>query len=462
MTVVGGDDGDHLATRERGVLRALMRIATPFGAHSSRAAPSAETRPHLRRNFTLGVISGVAYNLYLATLSTQLVMTWFLSELTDSNLLISLLLPIEIGSWYFLQLVLLGYVQRRARALPMYQAMAAIRVAAMALLSLATFVLDRPTPLTVAFMSTFAISSVAAGISALPFLQVVMKTIPPRKRGMYFGWRRFAGGLLGLAGAALVRAVLAPDFALAFPDNYGLLFAAGCLITLVMVGTFSLVLEPAEQGDPGGSATTQPLGDGLRQALRDGNYRRYLGLRVALAVASYSLPFYAVYARRTLQATGDRLGTYLMGATLAGVLSNLLLGGMGDRRGNRLLVRVAAVTAVLPPAAALSLAHVGETALDPGVLFTLVFVLQGLHETAHSIGSNNYLLELGGSKERVTYVSLAHGAVGLAILGSPLGGAMVDRMGLESLFTLSLVGGLVALVLSLGLGEPRMDGQRGG
>jgi MFS family permease len=435
-----------------------MRIAIPFGAERSRAASSGGAWPHLRRNFTLGVVSGVAYNLYLATLSTQLVMTWFLSELTDSNLLISLLLPIEIGSWYFLQLLLSGTVQRRARALPIYQAMAGIRVAATALLSVAAFVLDRPVPLLIAFLSLFTVNSLAAGITGLPFLKVVVKTIPPRRRGMYFGWRRFAGGLLGLMGAALVRAVLAPDFALGFPDNYGLLFAAGCLITVVMVGTFSLVVEPEAQRETAGSVTAKPVRDTLRQALRDSNYRRYLGLRVALAVTSYSLPFYAVYARRTLKVTGDRLGTYLMGATLAGVLSNLLLGGMGDRRGNRLLVRLAALTAVLPPAAALSLAHVGETVLDPGVLFTLVFVLQGLHETAHSIGSNNYLLELGSSKARMTYVSLAHGAVGLAILGSPLGGAVVDRMGLETLFTVSLVGGLVALALSLGLREPRRDG----
>jgi MFS family permease len=119
---------------------------------------------------------------------------------------------------------------------------------------------------------------------------------------------------------------------------------------------------------------------------------------------------------------------------------------------------LAAVTAVLPPAAALSLAHVGETVLEPGVLFTLVFVLQGLHETAHGIGSNNYLLELGSPRERTAYVSFAHGAVGLAVLGSPLGGAVVDRVGLEALFAISLVSGLVGLILSLGLGEPRCDG----
>ena len=52
---------------------------------------SAGTPNHLRRNFLLGVISGVAYNVYIVVLSTELVMTWFVSELTASNLVISLL-----------------------------------------------------------------------------------------------------------------------------------------------------------------------------------------------------------------------------------------------------------------------------------------------------------------------------------------------------------------------------------
>lgn len=432
-----------------------MPIAIPFVSQRSRAADAEETKPHLRRNFSLGVVSGVAYNLYVSTLNTQLVMTWFLSELTDSNLLISLLLPIELGSWYFLQLLLSGYVQRRARGLPLYRATAGIRVAALAVLSLATFVLDRPAPLLLVFMVMFTVNSVMAGIAALPFLNVVTKTIPLKQRGMYFGWRRFAGGLLGLLGAALVRVVLAPGFSLGFPDNYALLFAAGCLITLVMVGTFSLVVEPDRPVDARGGTPARPLTDAVRRALRESNYRRYLGFRAALAVASYSLPFYAVYARRRLSVSGDRLGTYLMGSTLAGAVSNLLLGGMADRYGNRLLVRLAALTALLPPTAALVLPHLTRPPLDQSGPFTSIFVFQGLHAAAHSIGSNNYLLEMGSSNERVTYVSFAHSVVGLALLGSPLGGAIVDWTGFEPLFVISLVSALAAVILSLGLRELR-------
>lgn len=414
-----------------------------------------DSPPDVSRNFILGVISGVAYNLNAALLSTQLVMTWFVSELTESNVLISLLVPIEIGTWYLLQPFLSRYVRRRSKALPLYRAMAVIRVGALVALSLATALMGSQPSLLPVFMGLFTVYCVAAGTAALPFLSVVAKTIPPERRGRYFGWRRFAGGLLAMGGAVLVKTVLSPGFALNFPNNYAVLFAGGCVVTLVMVVSFCLVDEPSGPADADEGVVTGSFRRRLAKALQDGNYTRYLGVRVALAVASWALPFYAVYARRVLGVSGGAVGTYVMASTGASVVSNLALGWLADRHGNRLLVRLAALSAALPPAAALVISRLTGPALQHGALFTSIFVFMGLHRTAHSIGSNNYVLELGSESQRVTYVSAAHGFVGLALLGSPLGGAMVDWLGFDVLFATCLVSALAAVLLSLRLREPR-------
>jgi len=409
----------------------------------------------LPRNFWLGVVSGIAYNLYIVVLSTELVMTWFLSELTHSNLLISLLVPIELGSWYFLQLLLSGYVERRPRTLPLYRVMALVRLAALGLLVLATTTLEDEGTLLVVFLATFTTNSLAAGVAALPFLNVVAKTIPPTRRGMYFGWRRFAGGLLGLFGGALVKLVLSPDFPLTFPHNYGLLFGLGLLITAVLVGSFSLVIEPEEAADLSSKSLGQQLRRAARLPARDRNYKRYLGMRVAIVAANFALPFYAVYARRRLDAPEDMVGIYLIGMTLASVLSNLVLGRVGDRRGNRLVTRLAALTVLLPPLVALLITRLPGSGPDRSLPFTLVFVFQGLHTTANILGTGNYVLELVPSIERVLYIGLAHGVVGLALFASPLSGLVVDWLGFVPLFLFSLACGLVAVVLSIGLQEPR-------
>lgn len=87
---------------------------------------------------------------------------------------------------------------------------------------------------------------VISGAAALPFLNKVAGTVPPQRRGMYFGWRRFLGGALGLLRSGPVKLVLSPDSGLAFPGNYALLFRLGLVITTVLVGSFSLIVEPAE------------------------------------------------------------------------------------------------------------------------------------------------------------------------------------------------------------------------
>jgi MFS family permease len=413
-------------------------------------------RKHLSRNFWLGVASGVGFNLYQALVNTGLVLTWFVSELTTSNLLISLLVPIEQGGWYFPQLLLSSYLQRQPRTLPVYRLMGVVRCGAWGLLALSVFLLEDPTALLALFLALFAINGLASGVAGLPFMDVVAKTIPPTRRGAFFGWRRLIGGLLGLAAGALVKVVLSPDFGLSFPDNYALLFFLGFLSVAAVVGTFGLIVEPPEgEVDP----QHVSLGKQLRRALglpaRHRSYGRFLGLRLAVVAASFALPFYAVYARRELAAPADMVGTYLIGSTLASVLSNLIWSWVGDRRGNRSLMRLVALTALLAPAVALFIAHLPGEGPDKSLIFTLVFVSSGAHQTAAFIGGGNYLLELAPAGERAMYIGFTNTTIGVAVFASPLGGAMVDWLGFESLFLLSLAFGLVAVFFSLGLEEPR-------
>lgn len=410
---------------------------------------------HLSRNFWLGVASGVAYNFYQAVANTNLVMTWFVSELSRSNLLISLLMPIEQGGWHFPQLLLSGYLQRQPGTLPVYRIMGVVRSAVMGLLALSVFMLDDPRALLAVFFALFAINSLASGVAGLPFMDVVAKTIPPTRRGALFGWRRLIGGSLGLAGGVLVKVVLAPDFGLTFPDNYALLFFLGFICVTVAAGTFSLIVEPSGVVNSQRVSMNQQLRRAVRLPVQHRSYGRFLALRLAIVAANYALPFYAVYARRVLDAPDDMVGVYLIGSTLASVLSNLIWSRVSDQKGNRLLMRLVALTALLAPALALLVAHLPEMGPDKSLIFTLVFVLSGAHQPASFIGSSNYLLELAPAGERAMYVGFTNTTIGLAVFTSPVGGAIVDWLGFEPLFFFSLACSLVAVVLSLGLDEPR-------
>jgi MFS family permease len=221
------------------------------------------------------------------------------------------------------------------------------------------------------------------------------------------------------------------------------------------VGSFSLVKEPPEAVDPRRLGLREQLQHARQLLVRDRNYGRFLVLTVCIVLTTYSAPFYAVYARRELHAVEGMVGTYVLGLTLATVVANLALGPVGDRRGSRLLVRVAALTSMLPALTALLVKRLPGIGLDSQMVFTVVFLFQGIHTTAGILGNNNYMLELSPSIERVLYISLTNGIVGLAWFALPLGGVVVDRFGFDALFTVSLAAGLVATLLSLSLKEPR-------
>jgi MFS family permease len=413
-------------------------------------------KKHLARNFWLGVASGVGYNLFQALANTGVVLTWYVSELTSSNLLISLLMPIEQGGWFFPQLLMSGYLQRQHRSLPLYQATAALRAGAVGLMALLTFLLDDPIALLVSFFVLYTVNSVLAGVAGLPFMDVIAKTIPPTRRGSYFSWRRLLGGSLALAGGVLVKFVLSPDSGLDFPNTFALLFFFAFLATVVQVGTFSLIIEPeSEDIDTERVSLVEQLRRASKLPFQHRTYGRYLVVRLAIIAANIAMPFYAVYARWELGASEEMVGIYLIGSTLAGVLSNIFWGRVSDRRGNRLLMQFVALTAILAPALALLIGNLPAIGLDKTHVFTLVFISYGMHQTATFIGGGNYVLELAPARKRAMYIGFSNTMIGLALFLSPVGGLIVDWLGYELLFLIAVVFSAVAILVSLKLEEPR-------
>jgi len=414
---------------------------------------------HLRRNFSLGVLNGAFFNLFSALLDPSLVLSWFVSQLTTSNFLIGLIMPIQSGGWLLPQLVVSGYLQRRQRKLPFYARMAGARVAIWGLMTLAVFLIEDPAVLLVVFFTLLAAYSLTAGLAGICFVDIVAKAIPATRRGAFFGWRRFSGGFLALGGSLLVKVILDERRGLAFPDNYAILFLLSFFTLCLAMGSFILTVEPLEPV----SKERVTLGGQFRRALdlprRDTSYRRFLTMRLLLMGAEIATPFYIVYAKRALSVSVSMVGVYLTGATLAGFASNLLWGRISDRRGNKLLLVLSSSLGLLIPLTALSIGPLAN--LLPGLrefapgLFALVFVLSGGYKSGTMIGNLNFLLEIAPPDDRPLYVGFTNTVMGIALLASSVGGLIVDITGFTVLFSLALAFYAVALFLTLKLQEPR-------
>jgi len=426
--------------------------------NDSQTSTSPIPKSEVRRSFALGVFNGAAFQLAESLIDPPLVLTWFVNQLTTSNLLVGMVAPLGDAGWFLPQIFISARVQRMRYKKPSYTLAAVIRVLAWILLTVTVWFVDDPTLLLISFFSTYLLARLAGGLGGLGFFDVMAKTIPARRRGSFFAWRQFLGGILGLGGGLLVKGILNhPSFP--FPRDHALLFGLYCAVMTPALLAFIVVREP-----PGAfvkeRVTVREQFRRAGQILRENlAYRRHLGARMTLALAGIALPFYGIYARNVLGAPESMVGLYISGRIGAQLLLNLPWGRLSDRYGNRLVMRLLTLGNGITVLLALALISlVGLFNLQGAwlpYLALLLFILDGAVRPAQVLSGSNFLLELVPEDERPLYLGLSNTLMGIVTLISGLGGLLVDTLGFSGLFLVSLILCLIAYVLASSLPEPR-------
>jgi MFS family permease len=412
----------------------------------------------IRRSFVLGVINGAAFQFAERLIDPPLILTWFVSQLTSSNLLIGLVSPLGQASWLLPQIFVSNRIQRMQKKMPSYTLAAAVRTVCWLFLAAMVWLLDDPRLLLVSFFSLYATARLASGLGGLAFFDILAKTIPPRRRGSFFAWRQLLGGILGLGAGSIVTLVLRHP-ALTFPHGQALLFVLYLAAILPAMAAFILIREPP------GVAMTEAVSSGqqLRRARQiwqeNGVFRRFMAVRLAMGLASIALPFYGIYAKNVLAAPDGMVGIYITVRAGAQLFFNLPWGRLSDRRGNRLVLRFVTLGRALTALLALALVSLVSLLQLKGAplpyLVLPLFFLDGAVQPAEMLVGSNFLVELVPEVERPLYLGLGNTLVGGVVLLSGLGGLVVDVLGFAGLFILALSLCFLAHGWTSKLPEPR-------
>jgi MFS family permease len=415
---------------------------------------------HQRRNFVLGVLNGTVIKLTMVLMDTQIVLSWFLSQLGVSNLLIGLLPPVRMGSSFLLQILVSGHLQQKPYKLPFYRAMGIVRCAALFGLALAVGLIPLGSRwLVVAFFALLTLYSMCAGLTSIAFMDVVAKAVPARRRGTFFSQRSFWGGILALGGGSLVGFLLAEPDGLRFPINVALLFALAALTLMIVVALWSMVREAPSEVVKERVPWAEQFRRGGRFLRDNGAYRTYLMVQVSSILAMTAGAFYIVYAKQVLGVPARMIGVYLTARTGASIVSNLFWGRISDRAGNRRLIQITNALGLAMPLIALALGMLGGPVEGAPWLpwaYALVFVASGASLAGVGIARTNYLLDVAPAAQRPLYLGFTNTVFGLARFGSLVNGLIVDWAGFETLFIVSAGFYGLALLLSLTtMAEPR-------
>jgi MFS family permease len=382
---------------------------------------------------------GVFFQGGAAAVDSSTIIATLVHGLTGSAFAVGFASAILRYGWLFPQIFVAFLAQRRRRRMPFYKVGAFGRVACLAAVAMLLAMSGglSGTMVTVLFFVLWTLYAFVSGIVAVPYNDIVARSVPSARRSRLLAIRFFGGGLLALVVAAVAHRLLNT---LAFPTGYAALVGLGAVMLLVSSVSFVSAGEPLaplppEDGKKGFAAF---LGEGIRVFRGDRHFRLFVYAQWLGGVVMMALPFYVLQAMDAGSTVADV--AFLLGAQTAGaILSNAVWGWWGDRHGKRSLLEGIALLRVLPPLLTLFLVSAGGLwALPPWAGFAAVFMLLGALINGGTIAMLGYLMEISPDDRRPAYSGYFNAIVAPAALFPIAAAAIAETVSLSGVFVVSL------------------------
>lgn len=393
-----------------------------------------------RRDERLGVVNGALYQGGEGFIDSNTVIPVFLSTLTSSNAAIGFATSMGDLGWLLPQFLVAPSMARQKHQLWLYRRAATARAIGLGTLALLIpFLVDRhPGWLLAAFFLGYGAYCFGGGVGSVPFMEVVGKTIPPRRLGAFWSQRLFWGGSVAAVVALLVREIMRgtnPGL------RYGVLFGSAAVLVSIGYALFLRIDEPAGTHDTEPYTPLELLAHGWQLLRDDAPFRQIFLGRTLLSVWFAASPFVVLFAVETLRGGARAAGTFLFARVTGFVLSTLLWQRVSRAHGNSTVMRISAWLAGSAALLAAGVAYASPWGLGliPASAAVLsleaVAFLGGGAQAGILVAFGSLLIALAPLGRRQMFVSIMLTFLGITTLLPMLGGAFVDAFGAPLLFT---------------------------
>jgi MFS family permease len=429
-----------------------MEITEPAAPAAPEGAPIVDALPeverNLRHNFTFNLLNSSFLTFGASLVSSGVILPLFVSNLSNSKVLVGLIMTITFAGAFFPQLFAAPVVARfpQVKKFLVPSVFLAERLPLL-LLGPAIFVLA---PLNsrlalVVFFILLTWNAVGAGFNAVGVQELYARIIPLKRRGRLAGITGAVGIGLALIGAFVNRGILAK---LAFPNGYALLFLVAGVSSFLAWLWLTRIREPRQPIQPPAQSFASFFKKIPAILAKDSNYTRFLIAMCVLYLGGMSGNFLAVAAKERWGLPESTIVTFPIAMYVGQALGNLICGWIGDRIGYKVLQ-------IIANAANVVLLLVAIMAQAPW-LFYVIFALKGLSIAADVLG-NLITLEFSAVEMRPTYIGIYNTASGVVFIFSPLfAGWMAERIGYIGLFWITAaITAVGILMLQFMVRDPR-------
>ncbi len=393
--------------------------------------------------------AGAAFQAGSAAVDSATVVAGLVYHLTGSAYAVGAASAVLRLGWLLPQLIVGFLAQRAERRMPFYVVGAFGRAGCLALIAILFATASNHTGVWIAggFLLLWTLYAFVSGIVAVPYNDIVGRSIPSGARSRMLAWRFFGGGVLALGAAAIIHRLLATETLF---TAYALIFALAS--ALMFVSSFSFVsagepptpirnpIKPTNFG--------QFLKGGMAVLRSDTRFRLFLYTQWLGGATLMALPFYVVAATSVGMSVTD-VGILLGAQTAGALLSNAPWGRVGDRYGKFALLRAVGWLRLVPPIGALALFALVPNFAPSVTLaaFAVLFVFIGALINGVTIGYLGYLMEISPDDQRPAYSGYFNALASPAALLPLAGAALVDVISLMAVFVVALLAAAVQLAL---------------
>ncbi len=391
-----------------------------------------------RSRFRRLAAGGVLFQGGAAAVDSSTIVATLVYGLTSSTFAVGAATAILRYGWLFPQLFVGYLAQRRRRRMPYYILGAFGRATCLMVIAgiLAGLGGLPQNMVVVLFFVMWTAYAFVSGIVAVPYNDIVARSVSSSRRSRFLAIRFFGGGLLALLVAAAAGRFLDT---LAFPLGYAAIVLLGAGLLMASSISFVSAGEPEAPPPPrSGGGFAAYLRGGIEVFRTDRRFRLFVYAQWLGGAVAMALPFYVL---QVIAIEGSSSGVaFLLGAQTAGaLLSNGLWGWWGDRFGKRSLYEGVALLRAIPPLLAIlwsSIAGVWAVSAIGG--FAVVFLLLGAVGNGITIAVIGYLMEISPDDRRPAYSGYFNALVAPSALLPLVGAAIVVATSLAGVFAVSL------------------------
>ena len=404
---------------------------------------------NLRFNFTVNVIDGGFFGGALGFASFMTIIPLFVSNLTDSAILIGLIPAIHAVGWQLPQL----FTAPRVSRLSLYKPMALVltlveRLPFIGLAIVAWFSPQLGVKWTLILTFFLLIwFGFGGGFTATAWQSLIAKVIPARLHGTFFGVQSAAVNLLAGVSAVLAGIVLVTYD---YPLDFTLCFILASISVAISFVFFAMTKEERHTTPRSSLDDGQNFWQNLRKILRkERNFRWYLVSRMLTQFATMGFVFYTVYAVRVFGISEGLIGILTGLLMFTEVAMNPIMGWLGGRRGYLITLQIGMVATIASSFLALGAQGVAW--------FFPMFILAGVAYVAAWTIPLSMTLEFGSESDRPSYIGLANTLIAPSTFLAPiLAGLLIDKVNYQWTFLASAIVGIATLlVLIIGVSDPR-------